>query len=370
MKKRIVVFFGTRPEALKLAPVVRALRAEPSFSVRTILTGQHREMIDPVLKLFQLKVDADLRLMTPNQTLSSFSKRLLGSLDGVFNQFKPELAVVQGDTTTAFIVGLCAFYHRTSLAHVEAGLRSQRKFEPFPEEINRRLITHLADFHFSPTREAKQNLLKEGVAPERILVTGNTVVDSLYWVRDRLKKNYPQLKGIDFSKRIVLMTAHRRESIGRGLVEICRAVKEIVRRFPDLIMVYPAHLNPGVRAIVKRELKRHPRIHILKPLPYDQTVFLMQKSYLIMTDSGGIQEEATALGKPVLVLRNVSERMEGVRAGALQMVGTHSKKIVREASRLLTSHQDYARMARVRHLYGDGRASKRIVRALRELLGR
>ena len=344
MKKRILVFFGTRPEALKLAPVVQALRAEPSFSVRTILTGQHREMIDPALKLFQLKVDADLRLMTPNQTLSSFSKRLLGSLDGVFNQFKPELAVVQGDTTTAFIVGLCAFYHRTPLAHVEAGLRSQSKFEPFPEEINRRLITHLADFHFSPTQEAEQNLLKEGVAPERILVTGNTVVDSLYWVR--------------------------RKSIGRGLVEICRAVKEIVRRFPDLIMVYPAHLNPGVRAIVKKELRRHSRIHILKPLPYDQTVSLMQKSYLIMTDSGGIQEEATALGKPVLVLRNVSERMEGVRAGALRMVGTHSKKIVREAARLLTSHRDYARMARVRHIYGDGRAGIRIVRALRKFLDR
>ena len=325
-------------------------------------------MIDQVLRLFNIHIDADLDLMTANQTLASLSQRLLSRLEGVFHRLKPDLVMVQGDTTTAFMVALFAFYARVPVAHVEAGLRTGDKYQPFPEEINRRLITRLADYHFPPTHEARKNLLKEGVPQNRILVTGNTVIDSLLWTRGNLKPSYPRLKGIDFSKRVVLLTAHRRENIGKPLIEITKASRELLSRFKDLEMVYPVHLNPGVQRIVRQTLNGTPRMHLLPPLPYDETVYLMDKSYLILTDSGGIQEEAPALGKPVLVLREVSERPEGVRAGALKVVGTESQTIIREATRLLTSKNVYSRMARVRNIYGDGRAAERIVRQLKAWL--
>ena len=368
MKRRVLVFFGTRPEALKLIPVVRALKRQKQFKVWSILTAQHREMIDQVVRLFGVKADMDLDLMTTNQTLASLSQRLMDRLGKIFEKLKPDLVMVQGDTTTAFIVSLSSFYHQIPIAHVEAGLRTGNKYHPFPEEINRRLITHLADYHLAPTREARENLLKEGVDPKRIAVTGNTVIDSLFWVRDHLKPAYSRFKTIDFSKRVIFLTAHRRESIGRPLVEITRAIKTLCQRFPDLEMIYPVHLNPGVQKIVKENLSGVPGVHLLPPLPYDETVYLMNKATVILTDSGGIQEEAPSLGKPVLVLRKVSERMEGVRAGALKMVGTDAKAIVRETSRLLESPQAYSRMARVRHLYGDGRAAERIVRQLKRWL--
>lgn len=368
MKLRIAVFFGTRPEAVKLAPVLHAIKKDPAFELCTILTAQHREMIDQVLQLFHLKVDADLDLMTEDQTLASLSERLLGRLGGVFKQFGPDLVMVQGDTTTAFIVSLFTFYHRIPLAHVEAGLRTRNKYHPFPEEINRRLISHLADYHFPATKEARENLIKEGVPSSRIAVTGNTVIDSLLWIRKQLKPDYPRLRGIDFSKRLILLTAHRRENIGRPLIEITKAVKEMVRRYPNLEVIYPVHPNPGVQKIVRENLGVTPRVHLLPPLPYDETVYLMEKSRFILTDSGGIQEEAPSLGKPVLVLREVSERQEGVKAGALKVVGTKAHTIVREASRLLESRSAYTRMARVRHIYGDGKAASRIVRQLKQWL--
>lgn len=364
-RSRILVFFGTRPEALKLAPVIREMKRKSRFDTRVILTAQHREMIDQVLHLFKIKADMDLNLMTENQTLSSLSQRLLNRLDNVFDRYKPEMIMVQGDTTTAFIVALYAFYHKIPVAHVEAGLRSKDKYHPFPEEINRCLIARLADYHFAPTQQARQNLLKEGVAQDRIIVTGNTIIDSLLWVRRHLKSNYLHFKKINFSKRLILLTSHRRENIGRPLYDIAQAVKTLRQKFPDVEIVYPVHLNPGVQKIVRKNLAGFPGVHLLPPFSYDETVFLMQKSYLILTDSGGIQEEAPCLGKPVLVLRKVSERPEGVRAGALRVIGTKMESIVREASKLLTSKKAYQQMAKVRYLYGDGKASRRIVSKLR-----
>ena len=365
MKHRILVFFGTRPEALKLAPVIQALKKESRFDVRTILTAQHRQMIDQVIRLFKLRTDMDLDLMKENQTLASLSQRLLSKLDGVFEKFCPDLVMVEGDTTTAFIVSLFSFYHRIPIAHVEAGLRTRDKYQPFPEEINRRLITHLADYHFPPTHEARANLIGEGVPKDRISVTGNTIIDTLFWMRDHLKQGYPQLRGIDFSKRIIFLTSHRRENIGQPLVEITKAIRELIRKFKDIEIVYPVHLNPGVQKIVRQHLNGTSRVHLLPPLGYDETVFLMNRSKLILTDSGGIQEEAPSLGKPVLVLREVSERMEGVRAGALKVIGTRSTSIVRETEKLLTSPNLYKKMAQVRHVYGDGKASQRIARQLK-----
>ncbi len=364
-KPRILVFFGTRPEALKLAPVIRALKADSSIDSKNILTAQHREMIDQVLKLFKIRSDVDLDLMTKNQTLASLSQKLLGRLSDVFRKLKPDLVMVQGDTTTAFMVSLAAFYEKIPVAHIEAGLRSWNKYHPFPEEINRRLISHLADYHFAPTPRAKQNLMEEGIPPRQITVTGNTIIDSLLWMTKNLKSSYPRLRGIDFSKKIILLTAHRRENIGAPLVEITQAVKKLLKKFRDIEVVYPVHLNPGVQKIIRKNFSGIERIHLLPPLSYDETVYLMNKSYLIMTDSGGIQEEAPSLGKPVLVLREVSERPEGIKAGALKIVGTDSKSIVSAAGKLLTSKTSYQKMARVRHVYGDGKAASRIVKQLK-----
>ncbi len=368
MKKRVVVFLGTRPEALKLAPVIRAMEKDSFFNLRTVLTAQHREMIDQVLQLFKIKVDADLDLMTENQTLASLSQKILTRLGDVFTKLKPDAVLVQGDTTTAFMVSLFAFYEKIPVIHVEAGLRSRNKYHPFPEEINRRLISHLADYHFAPTDRAKRNLLKEGIRPDRITVTGNTVIDSLIWMKKNLKTSYPNLKDIDFSKRLILLTAHRRENIGKPLVNIAKAARELLIRFKDLEIVYPVHLNPGVQKIIRTALNGTPRMHLLEPLPYDETVFLMNKSHLILTDSGGIQEEAPSLGKPVLVLREVSERPEGIKAGALKVVGTETRSIVREATKLLTQDRAYRQMARVRPIYGDGNAANRIVKQLKAWL--
>lgn len=365
MKPKILIFFGTRPEALKLAPVVRALEKESAFQTKIILTAQHRQMIDQVLKLFQIKADLDLDLMTEDQTLASLSQKLLTKLTDVFQNEKPDLVMVQGDTTTAFMVALVAFYHQVRVAHVEAGLRSWDKYHPFPEEINRRLITHLGDYHFAPMPAAKKNLLNEGVPANRVLVTGNTIIDSLLWMKKNLKRSYPRLKGIDFSKRIILLTAHRRENIGAPLVRILKAVKKLAAKFPGVEVVYPVHLNPGVQKIVRSHYAASGTIHLLPPLAYDETVFLMNKSYLILTDSGGIQEEAPSLGKPVLVLREVSERPEGIKAGALKVVGTDPETIFLEASKLLTSQASYRKMARVRNVYGDGKAAPKIVKQLK-----
>lgn len=348
--------------------MIHALRKERCFDTRTILTGQHRQMTDQVVKLFRLPVDTNLNLMREDQTLASLSGRLLNAFREVFEKFRPNLVLVQGDTTTAFMAALCSFYNRIPVAHVEAGLRSCEKYQPFPEEINRRLISHLSDFHFAPTDSARKNLLREGIAKKQIAVTGNTVIDALYWMRRHLASSYPRFRKVDFSKRVILLTAHRRENIGQPLIEITQAVKKLIARFSDIEVVYPVHLNPGVQRIVRRNLDGEKRVHLFPPIRYDETVFLMNHAYLILTDSGGIQEEAPSLGKPLLVLREVSERPEGVKAGALKIVGTGTSSIVREASRLLTSKRDYWRMARVRNVYGDGKAAARIVRKLKDWL--
>ncbi len=371
MVNKVLFVFGTRPEALKLAPVIRAFRSDPRFRVWTCLTGQHREMVDQVLRLFNIKTDFDLNLMEKGQTLGDLTSRVFSKMDEVLHHVKPELLFVQGDTTTAFAVALKAFYSRVPVAHVEAGLRTFDKYQPFPEEINRVLISHLADHHFAPTAAARNHLLKEGVPTERVHVTGNTVVDALLSIRSRLRSTrLPVLKRLDPSRKIILVTAHRRESFGKPLRSICAALKAIALEHPDTEIVYPVHLNPNVQEVVREALHGVPRVHLLPPLSYTEFLVLMERSYLILTDSGGVQEEAPSFKKPVLVMREVSERMEGVKMGVAKLVGTDREKIIREASRLLASPAAYRAMAGRKNPYGDGRASARILSMTAKVLRR
>ena len=361
-KKNVLIVFGTRPEALKLAPVIRVFRAHPGFRVLTCLTGQHREMVDQVLRLFGIKTDFDLNLMEKGQSLGDLTARVFGKMEEVFSKVKPDLLFVQGDTTTAFAVALKAFYSRIPVAHIEAGLRTFDKYQPFPEEINRVLISHLADYHFPPTAAARSNLLREGVPLTRIHVTGNTVVDALKSIRPKLRSaSLPVLKKVDPSRKLILVTAHRRESFGKPLAEVCKALKDLVRKHPDIEIIYPVHLNPNVQRTVRKALQGTPRVHLIEPLDYVEFLLIMDRSYLILTDSGGVQEEAPSFRKPVLVMREVSERMEGVKAGLAKLVGTDRKKIVREASRLIASRRAYRTMTGKKNPYGDGRASERIL---------
>jgi UDP-N-acetylglucosamine 2-epimerase (non-hydrolysing) len=362
MKKTVLFVFGTRPEALKMAPVIEAFHGQKQFKVLTCLTGQHREMVDQVLRLFRIKTDFDLNLMEKGQTLGDLTARVFGKMEEVFNKVKPDLLFVQGDTTTAFAVALKAFYSRIPVAHIEAGLRTFDKYQPFPEEINRVLISHLADYHFPPTAAARSNLLREGVPLTRIHVTGNTVVDALKSIRPKLRSaSLPVLKKVDPSRKPILVTAHRRESFGKPLAEVCKALKDLVRKHPDIEIIYPVHLNPNVQRTVRKALQGTPRVHLIEPLDYVEFLLIMDRSYLILTDSGGVQEEAPSFRKPVLVMREVSERMEGVKAGLAKLVGTDRKKIVREASRLIASRRAYRTMTGKKNPYGDGRASERIL---------
>ncbi len=360
-KHKILIVFGTRPEALKLAPVIAAFRRDPQFRVWTCLTGQHREMVDQVLRLFRIRVDFDLDLMVKGQTLSDLTAKLFPKMDRVLQKIKPDLLMVQGDTTTAFAVALKAFYKRIPVAHVEAGLRTFNKYHPFPEEINRVLISHLGDLHFAPTAEARANLLREGIPAKNIFVTGNTVVDALKEVRSKLSSARISLPAkISNGTRMILVTAHRRESFGKPMVNICRALKTLAKTYPNLEIIYPVHLNPNVQSIVHKELAGIRNIHLWKPLSYLEFVKLMERCYFILTDSGGVQEEAPSFGKPVLVMREVSERGEGIRMGIAKLVGTSTIKIVREATRLLENPLAYRRMAGKKNPYGDGLSSKRI----------
>ena len=362
-KTKLLYIFGTRPDALKLAPVILESKRHRSFQTYTCLTAQHREMVDPVLKLFGIRPDFDLNIMTQSQTLSSLTQRLIAGLDPIVNKVQPDLLMVQGDTTTSFVAALLGFYHRIPVAHVEAGLRSFNKMHPFPEEINRILISQMTDLHFAPTREAAQNLLAERAVKKNVFVTGNTVVDALKLIRPKLKKLSPVLfKVIDFSKRIILVTAHRRENFGQPIQNICRALKTLASRFPDVEIVYPVHLNPNIKKAVHQEIGKKNRIHLLPPLSYTEFLVLMDRAFLILTDSGGIQEEAPSFLKPVLVMRKVSERNEGIRFGIARLVGTSKEKIIREASRLLTNPKHYRSMTRAVNPYGDGRASERILK--------
>ena len=366
--RKILFIFGTRPEAIKMAPLIKVLEKE--FNVKICVTGQHREMLDQVMRFFGLEADYDLNIMKPNQSLYELTASLIKGLEPVIADFGPDLIFVQGDTTTAFVGALAGFYKKTRIAHLEAGLRSENKYSPFPEEINRVLVGKLADFHFAPTQRAKENLLKEGIT-ENIWVVGNTVIDALFLGLDIIKsegedKYYRYFDFLDFSKKIILVTGHRRESFGKPFRNICFALKEIADSFEDIEIVYPVHLNPNVRKPVYEILQGRPRIHLIEPLDYPYLIWLMSKSYLILTDSGGIQEEAPSLGKPVLVMREVTERIEGVEAGTAKLVGTNKEKIVSEVSNLIRLKEEYTKMARAVNPYGDGTTSKKILKILKK----
>jgi UDP-N-acetylglucosamine 2-epimerase (non-hydrolysing) len=372
--KKVLIIFGTRPEAIKLAPLIHELRRFPEvFDVRVCVTAQHREMLDQVLRFFAIVPDSDLNIMKPGQTLFDVTCESLKGLRNIIQSNKPDWVVVQGDTTTVFTAALAAYYNHIKIAHVEAGLRSFNKFAPFPEEINRVITTHLADLHFCPTENARTNLLREGIKEENIAVVGNTVIDALLYGVSKVKNHTASgfgdaFRGVsdrDFSKRIVLVTGHRRENFGKPFEDICRALKEIASR-DNVAVIYPVHLNPNVRKPVFEILKGINNVHLIKPLEYPAFIWLMEKSYLILTDSGGVQEEAPSLGKPVLVMREVTERTEGIDAGTAKLVGTDPETIIRETVMLLDDPQQYKAMANRKNPYGDGRTSQRIREALSE----
>ena len=376
---RVAVFLGTRPEAIKLAPVIRALEQAPDFEPIVISTGQHREMLDQVARLFGLRIQHDLAVMRPNQALAELTARLLGACDELLARVQPGLALVQGDTTTVLAASLACFYRRIDVGHVEAGLRTYDRWSPFPEEINRTLATRLATLHFAPTELARDQLLREGVAADRVSVTGNTVIDALQaelarqrdpGVSAAIVANLAQaLGGFPLPRPFVLITGHRRENFGRGFEEICSALAQLAQRFADHDFIYPVHLNPNVQAPVQALLGQIPNIRLIAPQPYSEFLALMQSCRLVLTDSGGIQEEAPSLGKPVLVMRNTTERPEGVSAGTVQLVGAESAPIVDGVSRLLRDPAAYAGMAQAANPYGDGRASERIIARLRAHVG-
>ena len=371
MTKKILLVFGTRPEAIKMAPLVKTLQAHKAFEVKVCVSAQHRHMLDQVLQLFDIQPDFDLDLMRPGQDLSGITSRVLLGLNPVLTQWRPDAVLVHGDTATTFAASLAAFYQRIPVGHVEAGLRTGNLYSPWPEEANRKLTSVLTQWHFAPTATSRNNLLKEGVPSSAIHVTGNTVIDALLQVREKidnslqLRQQFDEDFGfLDPRKRLVLVTGHRRENFGDGFERICQALIRIAKDHADVQLVYPMHLNPQVQEPVRRLLGDIGNIHLIEPLDYLPFVYLMDKSTLILTDSGGIQEEAPALGKPVLVMRDTTERPEAVAAGTVKLVGTDVEKIATEASTLLTDAQAYQAMAFAHNPYGDGQACQRIAQAL------
>jgi len=374
-KKKISVIFGTRPEAIKLAPVILALKADPQFDCRVCVTAQHREMLDQVLQAFEIVPDVDLNLMQPNQTLAGLTARAIESLDRYLSEEQPDMVMVQGDTTTVFCAALAAFYHHIPIGHVEAGLRTHNLNSPWPEEANRVLTSHLADLHFAPTATSRENLLKEGIHAERIHVTGNTVIDALFIALDKIKHTPPSIPGLpqqllhqDSKEQLILITGHRRENFGNGFKNICQAISLLAARFPQSAFFYPVHLNPNVQKPVYDLLAGRPNIHLISPLDYLPFVALMNRATLILTDSGGVQEEAPSLGKPVLVMRDTTERPEAVEMGTVKLVGTNLKVIVEETTTLLTDQKAYAAMANAVNPYGDGKATARLLTACTQFL--
>jgi UDP-N-acetylglucosamine 2-epimerase (non-hydrolysing) len=370
--KKVLVIFGTRPEAIKLAPVVAELRKHPGEIEPVVcVTAQHREMLDQVLVIFGIRPDLDLDLMEENQKLAAFSSQAMMKVAGAMEEVRPDVVLVQGDTTTAMISALCAFYEKIPVAHVEAGLRTYDIERPYPEEANRRIISHLGSYHFAPTENAAERLKQEGVAEGRIHVTGNTVIDALFAAVSRLggdeevdsRKNGRLSQN---SQKAILVTAHRRESFGQPLREICCALKDIVERNREVSIVYPVHLNPNVKDAVFGQIAETERIRLLPPVDYLELCRLLRDSHLVLTDSGGIQEEAPSLGKPVLVMRSVTERPEAVEAGAAKLVGTDRQGIVSAVERLLSDDEEYRRMSLVKNPFGDGHAAERIVNILRD----
>jgi UDP-N-acetylglucosamine 2-epimerase len=363
-----MVVFGTRPEAIKMAPVIQALRQKNSIFCQVAVTAQHREMLDQVLKLFKLIPDFDLNLMRQGQTLTEITTRALTGLKEIFQRELPDLILVHGDTTTTFVAALAAFYAQIPVGHVEAGLRTGNKYSPFPEEMNRRLTSVITDYHFAPTETAKGNLLHEGISPDKVFITGNTVIDALL---STVKTNYnfldPDIQSIfkqNDTSRMILVTTHRRENLGEPMRQIYQALRSMLETFPDTHVVFPVHKNPKVRKVVTEVLGDHPRVYLIEPLDYEPFVNLMARSHLILTDSGGIQEEAPSLGKPVLVVRDTTERPEAIEAGTVSLVGTEYGSVFNELKRLLSDSDAYKKMAAASNPYGDGHAADRIAKII------
>jgi UDP-N-acetylglucosamine 2-epimerase (non-hydrolysing) len=371
-KIKVLAVVGTRPEVIKMAPVIKELqRREARFTVSTVLTGQHREMSQPYLSLFEIRPDFDLAIMRRAQSLDSIVERILHRLPSVLKEVQPDIVLVQGDTTSAFAAALAAFHQKIAVGHVEAGLRTNNKYNPYPEEMSRRLIGTLADLHFAPTAFAQRSLLREAVSPKNVFVTGNTVIDALQSIaRGRFAFTDPVLSAIPFSRRrVICVTTHRRESFGSPMRNVLKALRRIAEHYADVEIVLPVHYNPSVRQQVFRLLSGVERVHLVDPLGYEAFVHLMKRSYLVLTDSGGVQEEAPSLGKPVLVLRDTTERPEGIRAGTARLVGTNSDTIFNAAAKLLDHLRAYRAMAQAVNPYGDGKASARIARVLQARYG-
>lgn len=375
--KRILIVFGTRPEAIKMAPLIREFQKYSDFCVKVCVTAQHRQMLDQVLEIFNISSDYDLDIMQPNQDLFDLSSRILLKIRDVLDDFYPDIVFVHGDTTTASISALASFYKQIKIAHVEAGLRTWEIYSPFPEEVNRQLVGILANYHFAPTNLSKDNLLKENKKLENIVVTGNTVIDALFLLLDIIKKD-PTFKNKilqslklkynpEHNRKIILVTGHRRENFGLGFINICEALKILAQNNPNIDIVYPVHLNPNVQKPVKELLSNVDNVYLIAPLEYDEFVYLMDRSYFIITDSGGIQEEAPSLGKPVLVMRDTTERPEAISSGSVKLVGTDKEKIVSNAQELLDSIEIYKQMSQSYNPYGDGSACAKIVEFVRNI---
>ena len=376
-KRKILIVFGTRPEAIKMALLIKEFQKHAEFEVKVCVTAQHRQMLDQVLEFFEIKPDFDLNLMKQAQDLYDVTSGVLLGMRGIFERYKPDVVFVHGDTTTTSAVSLAAFYQKIDVAHVEAGLRTHDIYSPFPEEINRQITGLIAKYHFAPTAGAKENLLKEGKSAKNIVVSGNTVIDALFWTIDKIERDAALrdkiLSSINFKfhlgeRKFILVTGHRRENFGEGFINICEALREIAADNADVDILYPVHLNPNVQKPVKEILSGLPNIFLMDPLEYDAFVYLMSKAYMIITDSGGIQEEAPSLCKPVLVTRNRTERPEGIEAGCVRLVGTKRENIVKEAQKLLNLKDEYDKMSASISPYGDGKACERIVKFLKEAL--
>lgn len=371
MIKNLIVF-GTRPEAIKMAPLVKAFQKDDAFETKVCVTAQHREMLDQVLEFFDIRPDFDLDLMKPNQNLFTLTADIITGLKPVLEEFKPDYVYVHGDTTTTMASSIASFYSGAQVCHVEAGLRTHNKRSPFPEEINRQIAGRICDYHFAPTEASRQNLLNENISDSHVLVTGNTVIDALFESSERVKDlNNPEInslkKVLEADKKLILVTGHRRENHGQGFINICEALKEIAISNPDVQIIYPVHLNPNVKKPVYEILSDVANIKLIDPLAYPAFVWLMNEAYLIITDSGGVQEEAPSLGKPVLVMRDTTERPEAVDAGTVILVGTDKNKIISEGQDLLNNTDRYQAMSALHNPYGDGKACERIVEFIKNL---
>ncbi|MEV9616097.1 non-hydrolyzing UDP-N-acetylglucosamine 2-epimerase [Aliarcobacter butzleri] len=374
--KKVLLIFGTRPEAIKMAPLVKEFEKHSDIISKVCVTAQHREMLDQVLEIFDIKPDFDLNIMKNGQDLYDITSRVLIGLRDVFCEFKPDIVLVHGDTTTCISASLAAFYGRIKVGHIEAGLRTGDIYSPWPEEANRQITGVLTNYHFAPTSTSKENLLKENKKLDNIIVTGNTVIDALFLALDKIENN-KDLKSkvinsinsqykLNVNRKIVLVTGHRRENFGNGFINICEALKTIALNNPNIDIVYPVHLNPNVQKPVKDILSNTSNVYLINPLQYEQFIYMMNKSYFIITDSGGVQEEAPSLGKPVLVMRNTTERPEAVKAGTVKLVGTNKESIIKEAQKLLDDKVEYERMSKAHNPYGDGNACKKIVNFIKE----